>query len=156
MEPVESKAAYAAFLLNEKNPFEAAKKLCPTDTGRALWVASNWANDPEVIAEVQRLKGDSRNIMGIATRYELAKFYWDLANDKTIEPKDRIIAAEKYGAVAQIYDPKATNTTNIKVDAAPRVMVVRDHGNDDEWEKKVERQQRELTNGKYVANSTRH
>lgn len=156
MEVTKSKAAYAAFLLQERDPFKAACMLCPDNTGDALWYATNWANDAEVLAELNKLRSDGKNIQSIASKHDLARFYWDMANDTRIEAKDRIAAAEKYGAVSGIHDPKANNTTNINIDNAPRVMVVKDHGSDDAWQAKIERQQRELVNGKYVANTKQH
>lgn len=157
MDNTKSKAAYAAFLLQERDPFKAACLLCPDNTGQALWYATNWANDEEVVAEMNRLRSDAKNVAAIASKFDLARFYWDLANNEKIDPKDRIAAAEKYGAVAGIYDPKANTTTNINVDAAPRVMVVKDHGTNEEWAQKAAKQQRELVNGRYVANTpTKH
>lgn len=156
MDDTKSKAAYAAFLLKERDPFKAACLLCPDDTGKALWYATNWAHDPEVQAELDALRGDTRNLGAIANKFDLARFYWDMAQDEKIEPKDRLLAAEKFGAVAGIYDPKANNNTTVNVDAAPRVMVIKDHGTDEQWSKAVESQQRALVNGRYVANTTRH
>lgn len=155
MDSTKSKAAYAAFLLKERDPFKAALLLCPDDTGLALWHASNWPNDPEVLAEMQKLRNSPEQLTGIATKFELARFYWDLAQDDKLDAKDRIAAAEKYGAVAGIYDPKQTNTTNVNIENGPRVMVVKDHGTNEDWEAKAAKQQAELTGGKYVAN-TRH
>uniref|UniRef100_A0AAU6VZR6 Terminase small subunit n=1 Tax=Pseudomonas phage Pavpe01 TaxID=3138545 RepID=A0AAU6VZR6_9VIRU len=155
MDDTKSKAAYAAFLLKERDPFKAACMLCPDDTGRALWHATNWPNDPEVLAEMERLRNSPDKLGQIASKFELARFYWDLAQDSKLDAKDRIAAAEKYGAVAGIYDPRQTNTTNVNIENAPRVMVVKDHGTDEEWEKKAAAQQSALTGGKYVAN-TRH
>lgn len=145
------KPKYAEYLIETNDPFAAAQRLVPNDTGRALWCATNWANDPEVIDAVNDVKATSDSVNRIATKYDLAQLYWDMANDEKIEPKDRIAAAEKFGAVAGIYDPKQTNNTNINVDAAPRVMIVKDHGSNDNWEVKAAQQQRKLTQGVHVA-----
>lgn len=145
------KPKYAALLLKEKEPFDAALRLSPDNTGVALWCATNWTNDPEVVEEMARLKGESDAVKSIATKYDLARLYWNMANDEKIEPKDRLTAAEKFGAVAGIYDPKQNNNMNINVDAAPRVMIVKDHGSNDDWEVRAATQQRELTGGKHVA-----
>jgi len=53
------KAAFAAFLLETPNePFAAALKLFPSERerGRACQITFSWPNDPEVIAEMQRIK----------------------------------------------------------------------------------------------------
>ena len=53
------KAAFAAFLLETPDkPFEAALKLFPSDRerGKACQITFSWPNDPEVIAEMRRLR----------------------------------------------------------------------------------------------------
>lgn len=148
----ENKAAFAAFLLESPaDPFKAAQKLCPDNTGVALWVATNWANDPEVMTIVNGLKGDPKNLSSIASKYDLARLYWDMAQDTKLDAKDRIAAAEKFGAVAEYYDPKANKSTTVNIDNAPRVMVVKDFGSETEWREAAKNQQRELVNGRYAA-----
>jgi hypothetical protein len=145
-----SKAAYAAFLFDEPEPLKAAMLMCPDDVGLASWYAIHWATDPEVVDELNRLKGKENNVQTIASKYDLARFYWNIANDPNIEARDRLNAAEKYGAVAGIYDPKATNNNTVNM-SFQRVVAYVDHGDDDEWAIKAEAQQRALVNGRYVA-----
>jgi hypothetical protein len=56
------KAAFAAFYISEpqnhQGAFAAALKLFPSDRerGKACQVSFSWPNDPEVIAEIERIK----------------------------------------------------------------------------------------------------
>lgn len=126
----------------DNNPLKAALDISD-DMGTASRIAVEWVRDPLVLEELESIRQRAGDITKIASKYNLAKFYWDLANDPLIDAKDRISAAEHYGAVAGLYDPKATtNVTNTAT--VTRVMRVTDHGDDADWEDKLNKQQQEL------------
>lgn len=139
----EDKLSFAEFFNDEGDAYTAALRISD-DAGTASQIAVEWPRDPIVVREVERLRSESGDVTKIATKYDLVKFYWELANDPDIDPKDRISAAEHFGAVAGIYDPKANNMVNNTNVVTPTVMRVVDHGDADDWEQKLAKQQEEL------------
>lgn len=152
MEIKYSKAEFAAVLLTEPNPFKAAMVMTKGDTDSALWYAVNWQDDHEVIEQLKKLRADQKNISQIATKFDVAQLLWNIANSQRYDAKDRISAAEKYASIAGIHDSRASSGgVNVNVNQnMPRVMVVKDHGTDEEWERKAASQQAELQKGNYV------
>jgi hypothetical protein len=148
-----SKAAYAAFLLREPDAFKAACLLCPEDTGKALWIATNWKNDPDVNDELDKLKSSPDSINTIGSKYEVALILWNIANNEILDTKDRMAAIRDFCTLRGIYDFNSKQGTTVNVDASSKVMIVKDHGEDNEWEKKVMTQQQELTSESYVSGS---
>jgi len=96
---MKDKAAYAAFLLQcQDNAFEAALKLYPGDTGRALRVSNFWPMDAFVIEERARLSLNA--IEYLPTKADLAILTWNIAKDGTKHcTKDRLAAAKLYGEI---------------------------------------------------------
>lgn len=153
MELKHSKAEFATVLLTEPNPFKAAMIMTKGDTDSSLWYAVNWQDDHEVIELLKKLREDQNNITKIATKFDVAQLYWNIANSRAYDAKDRIAAAEKYASIAGLHDTKTSSGGNVNVNVnqnMPRVMVVKDHGTDEEWERKVAAQQAELQKGNYV------
>jgi len=146
----EEKAAYAALLLKECDPFKAALLLFPNNTNRALWVASHWPNDAEVKAEQKRLTDEGGDMAFLPGKAELARDIWQrmqgtmLPNGVTVLP-----TLEEYAKLAKLYadvcglieKPQANInlTTNVS-----RVVEMPVFANESEWEAEAARQQREL------------
>lgn len=143
-----TKAAYAAFLLSEPDAFKAACLLCPDDTGKALWIATNWKSDPDVMSELAKLKTNPASVSSIGSKYDAARLLWDIANNAILDTKDRISAIRDFCTLSGIFDFNSKQGTTVNVDASPKVMIVKDHGEDAEWEKKAIMQQKELMNEK--------
>ncbi len=144
------KAAYAALLLKERDPFKAALQLFPDNTNRALWVANHWPIDAEVKAEQERLMGEDDGSSFLPSKAELARDIWQrmqgttLANGVTIPPTPEEYAklAKLYADVRGFIEKPQTNvnvTTNVQ-----RVVEVPVFQSESEWENAAARQQREL------------
>lgn len=145
----EEKAAYAALLLKERDPFKAALQLFPDNTNRALWVANHWPNDAEVKAEQSRLSEEEGDSFLLSKR----EFLQDIeARMKgTTYPNGTVVptTAEEYAKLAKLYaetrgfiEKPQTNvnvTTNVQ-----RVVEVPVFQSESEWEAAAARQQREL------------
>lgn len=153
------KIKYARCLFDEpeRDAFKAALCLCPDDTGKALWVATNWANDSVVLEEIKRLRYDDSNIEGLASKYDVAKMLLDMAMSGVVDPKDRREALRDFCTLTGIHDfsPNRGNTTNVNVDAAPRVMLVDHHGSTEQWQTDLITQQNALTSGQYETTAKR-
>ncbi len=146
----EEKAAYAALLLKERDPFKAALQLFPDNTNRALWVANHWPIDAEVKAEQERLMGEDDGSSFLPSKAELARDIWQrmqgttLANGVAIPPTPEEYAklAKLYADVRGFIEKPQTNvnvTTNVQ-----RVVEVPVFQSESEWENAAARQQREL------------
>lgn len=142
------KAAFAALLLeNPANPFQAASGVFPDDTRRALWVATHWLNDAEVRKEMERLRTRGADLDALPTKAELARRAWELTDKGLFE--DRIKAMKLYAEIRNFIEKAPPVAVNVNQN---RVMIIRDQGTNEEWEKKVAKQQADLLN----ASSTRH
>lgn len=154
----QEKAAYAALLLKERDPFKAALQLFPNNTNRALWVANHWPIDPEVIEAKAALMADAGEMGFLPGKAELANDIWQrmqgtqTADGRTIPP-----TAEEYAKLAKLYADvrgfieKPQTNVNV-VNNIPRVVEMPVFADESEWEAAAARQQREL-----LANArTRH
>ncbi|QBZ71722.1 putative terminase small subunit [Pseudomonas phage KP1] len=154
----EEKAAFAALLLKERDPFKAALRLFPDNTNRALWVANHWPNDKEVKEEQARLMGVDGGSSLLPSKTELARDIWDRmqgkanANGVIVPP-----TADEYAKLAKLYAEVMTfiekPQTNLNVNNyVQRVVEVPMFASPEEWEKAASTQQTEL-----LANArTRH
>lgn len=147
----EEKAAYAALLLKERDPFKAALQLFPDNTNRALWVANHWPNDEEVKAEQTRLSNEEGDSFLLSKR----EFLQDIEQRMrgTVYPNGAVIppTPEEYAKLAKLYadvrgfiEKPQTNvnvTTNIQ-----RVVEVPVFQDESSWEAAAAKQQRELLN----------
>lgn len=149
----EEKAAYAALLLRERDPFKAALSLFPDNTNRALWVANHWPNDSVVKAEQTRLRADDGEMSFLPDKAALAADIWakmqgtELPNGVVIPP-----TADEYSKLAKLYadvrgfiEKPSAPSQNVTV-IVPKAIEVPNHGSNEDWEAAAERQQRELLN----------
>lgn len=151
-ETLKIKKLFAARLLqidldNPQEIFKVATEFRPDHMGEALRIAQTWPQDPDVIAERIRLTNEG---FGVDEKEKIKKECIDLllaiARDKTKWPEDRIKAIKELGSISGIVQDNKTNinvnnTTNVTQN---RVMVVNNHGNDDEWEAQLMQQQEKL------------
>lgn len=125
-----------ALLRAPNNPFAAAKQVT-TDPGHALRISTAWPNDPHVLAKQAELLETFGEEAFLPSKLTLARHVWELAQSG--DAKDRIKAYELYGNIMSFIAKQTAiaNVTNNTVVNQNRVMVVKDHGTDDEWEAKT-------------------
>lgn len=142
-----NKTAFArALLRSPHDAFAAAQTVFPDDTGRAAFAARYWTTDAFVKNEMERLCPEvalekEQALNGLPSKEEYALSIWELAQSARV-PEDRIKALTLFGDVMG-YRQKGGITVNNSVET-PKVMVVKDHGTDDDWERKVLEQQERL------------
>lgn len=152
MNEQELKSAFAAELLKTPNdPFKAALAVFGADTGRALRAAHEWPNDADVLAEKARLSGELGEMAFLPGKAELARSIWERAHNERTTTDDYAKLAKLYAEVRGFIDKPTTNINN-NVITANKVMVVKDHGDNDTWAKRLREQQKGLTN----ASASRH
>jgi hypothetical protein len=142
----------AACMRFPDNAYQAACVISPTNFGIAAWIMHNWMGDPVVEREMLRLKAedDSDGLNFLPGKAQAAKAIWDKAqscNDPETFGKLMKLYAEYRGFIEK---PGASSVVvNVP---QPRVMIVKDHGTDEEWAAKVAEQQARLTS----ENAQRH
>lgn len=148
---LEEKKLYAAALIREPDPFKAALSLFKNNTNRALKAAHFWPDDPDVLAEIQRLKNDVGETNLLPNKADLARAVWQRMQGVEygemrvpIETDDYAKLAKLYGEIMGFIEKPGTN---INVNAViPKAISVPTFESDEEWAKIAEQQQRELLN----------
>lgn len=147
-----NKELFAELLLKDSNAFRCALAIYPDDTSKALRIANEWVKDPVVLQIQKELIENDGEMAYVATKAEQAKLAWTLANREDMDPNDRasrVKALELMGKLTgTIERPVTAIQNNVSVDNR-RVMIVKDHGTDEEWEAKLKKQQKALVNGDY-------
>lgn len=142
------KLAFARLYVRYNDPFKAALDLFPGDVPRALWVAMNWANDPDVVATKAIIVDAGDDLEMLPNKADAARLAWQIAEDKELQPFERIAALKLYMETRGFID-KPVNQTNVVVNEN-KVMLVTDHGSSETWEEKCAQQQARLLNTKYL------
>jgi hypothetical protein len=140
----ELKLKFADMLLRLNNePFKAAFAILPDDAGMALQVARSWFDDPVVVAEKERLMSGSGAAVFLATKEKQLADIYKLATNEKECAEDRIKAHRLYAEISGFIEkPSANGAVNILNQG---VMIVKEHGSNDDWEAKTIEQQRTLT-----------
>lgn len=144
------KAAFAALLLREPQPFKAALMIFPDNTNRALRIANEWPNDPEVKAEMDRLVNDEAESL-LMTK---AQFLLSLEQRMkgTVYPDGLVVPlnTDDFTKVAKLYAEtrgfieKPQTNVNVQAAIVHRVIESPVFPSEHAWEMESERQQREL------------
>lgn len=141
----EQKQAYALALLKcPDDPYKAALTVVGGDLARALVMSRDWPQDPEVTEHQAVVLADKGEDAFLPSKAEVVRAIWKKAEGC----RDPDTAFKGYKLVADIMGyvekPGTTVNNNTLVDNR-KVMIVKDHGTDEEWEAKLLAQQAALT-----------
>lgn len=140
MTDLEEKTAFAAQLLKTPTePFKAALLVFPFDTGRALRIANEWPNDPDVLAAIAQLNEDYGELAFLPTKADVCREIWSTALQERIPVEDKTKLLKLYAEVRGFVE-KPNQSVNVNVNDN-KVMVIRDQGTNEEWENKAAKQQ---------------
>lgn len=138
------KKEYAAALLRwPDDPVKAAQSVVGGDTQRAIQISIRWPRDPVVVAHKEELIEEHGAEAFTLSKAELINKLVTIADGERVDAKDRIAALAKVAEIRGFIEKPGTKVEINNV--APRVMLVRDSGSDDDWERKLAEQQRKLT-----------
>lgn len=150
----ELKAKFARqWLKTPRNPFQAALAVFGTDTGRALLASKEWINDPVVLAEQAHILETEGFRVGLPTKEEYARKIIDAAEETLPDGTSRVAFEDKlkayrlFGEVMGYIERPASTTINNNPQTINRVMIVKEHGSDDDWERRLQNQQQKLISG---------
>ena len=140
------KERFAELMLRENEPFKVALILYPDDTGRALEVAHTWPRDAQVIELQKSLTSAEDEITFLPTKSDAARLAWNMARDEARFTEDRLKALKLYAEIRGFIEkPQVSVQNNVQNNSIQHhVMVVRDHGSDEEWSEKLRNQQKRL------------
>lgn len=126
-----------------ENPLKAALCVFGQDNiPIASRMAMEWTKDEFVLEQINKLK----SIKVVPSKEDIASKLWQMSNDRNVEGKDKVAALKVLSELCGYIEQKGTKIDVNNVNN-PKVMVVRDHGDIDDWERKLEDQQRKLVNG---------
>jgi len=144
MDESEQKKKFAiAVLHNPSDPFQCAKEIFGEDPGKCLQVFQLWQED----IEVRQYQADYLREHGadatLPTKETLAREIYDVAHDGKVDVDTRLKFYKLYGDILGfINKPGSTVTHNTQINN--KVMVIKDHGTDENWEQNLIKQQQRL------------
>jgi len=149
MDYSEYKKQFALALLKMPDePFKAALQVFPDDTAFALRVCNEWVNDPEVLAHKEDICDDDGELAFLPNKAVLCRAIWQRM--KNTRDPDAYCKLAKLYADVRAFIPKQEQSVNVQVNHN-KVMIIKDHGTDGDWEHKLIQQQTALSNGNYSA-----
>ncbi len=141
------KTKFAIALLRQPDDaFKAGVDVFGADTGRALYAAQNWINDAFIDAEKIRLLKEKGARAFLPSKEEYAREVWKLANEARTPIEDKRHLMALFGDIMGYKTQAEKAGVNVNI-TQNKVMIVKDHGSDAEWERKAAAQQHRLTNG---------
>lgn len=134
----EMKKKYAReIILNKGDSYRAALKILGTEyPGPALQMTAAWHDDPEVVAEMERIKATEPDL-GMPSKEEVLDQLWKIGTSEYTGHKERIEALKQYATIRGYMKSEEKSTVTV-----PSVMVVPGFGNNDDWETIALKQQR--------------
>lgn len=147
----QQKEAFALKMLRpDADPYKIAFAMFPSNNNRAIWVAAHWPNDPEVLSIQQNIRdSDSTGESFLPTEIDFKMAIWERMK-RSFDDSDFAKLAKLYAESNGFIKKEAS--VNVTNNVIPKVIVIRDHGNLDEWESAAKKQQQELVN----VSNTRH
>ncbi len=141
---LETKQAYALALLDKDDTYQAALVVTGGDISKALIMSRELAEDPEVQAlKFQAQEAD--DAYGIPSKHDVVREVWARAQ-KCAVAEDAFKGFKLVADLMGYIEKKDTTINNNTLVDNRKVMVVTDHGSDNQWETKLLAQQAALTN----------
>jgi hypothetical protein len=147
----EFKRRFAVELLRTPTaPFEAAQRTFPGNITLAIFKSVSWPQDPEVLQYINELTETRAPLDLLPTKDALGRAVFDLVHDmgRKMDVKERLAGYRLYGEIMGFIDKKGENAGGVNVSVqnniGNKVMIVKDHGTDDDWEAKLLAQQENL------------
>lgn len=144
------------YLANPQEVYQAGVAAWPDDPREGLMIATVWPHDPEVQRYCNELHANGASI-NVPSRETIIQEVLDLGRTAAnAELAERLKAYELAAKMMGYIAPPQTNVNNKTTLVNNRVMVVKDHGDANEWERKAKEQQKRLISNHDVSNPTKH
>lgn len=143
-EEIDRKKKFAVeYLKDPSDAFKAAISVFGDDTGAALQASYRWPTDPLVKAFMDQAVNELGDMHFLPTKAEIARVAHSLAVDQRIPVEDRLKAIRLYADIRGFIDKQGA-TINNNILTTNKVMLVKDHGDDERWEQQLAAQQARL------------
>jgi hypothetical protein len=144
MNEKELKRKFAELLLKyPKEYFKAALEIFPDNTSKALRIANEWINDSEVIQFQNEILAEKDELEFLPSKAELCRDVYNRMKTCVFDSDFKDLAKLYAEIRGFIQKPNFTiNNSNGNIDN--RVMKVIDFGSDDDWQKRVEINQKTI------------
>lgn len=146
------KREFARHLIKRPNdPFKAAAYIYPdkANVGNRLIVAHDWPDDPIVVMEMDRLVWDDDASKVLPTKAQIAFEVYSMGMKSTNE-EVKVKAFKLYCDIQAITQAgpgiNINNNNDNKTITQNSVMLIKDHGTNENWEDKLLVQQHKLLN----------
>jgi hypothetical protein len=108
-----------------KKPFEAACYVFETDTSAALWIATNWINDPIVIAAKDVYLKTVKAENYLLDKDGFAAMLMETALETELEDKEKINILKLYAEVRGFLNKNETNINNFNNNEGLKIVFVK-------------------------------
>ena len=139
------KARFALAMIKDMSPENllAIAEELSEDYGSAVFIASNWPRDTEVLALKQRIIDETPGgEIGIKYSKEVRlEKLWKIAKHDAASAGEQVSAIR---VMNEMIEGKNGISVNINQDNSVKVLVVKDFGDADNWEKVASKQQRSI------------
>jgi hypothetical protein len=143
--PTLKRAFAAALLYYPTDPFKAALQLFPNNTMRALTVAQEWIADPFVLNAQAELIAELGEDHFLPSKVTLARRVFELGENVRASQSEKLSAFRLYAELRGFIEkPGFTVQNNTNILNQNRVMLMTDHGSNEDWETKALAQQTKL------------
>lgn len=139
-------------LKSPQEGFKIAVRIFGDDTGRALEASHRWPHDPEVIGFMNMALEELGDLHFLPSKADAARAAWEISQDPRLAVDDRLKGLRLYSDIRGFIEKQGTVINN-NVLTQNKVMMVRDHGTNEEWENAAAAQQAKLIAD---ANAPRH
>lgn len=132
------------YLEYRRDAAKAAARLFPHDIASRMWALTELPFDPFVVQECERLLAEHGYERFLPDKFEVASMLYNTA-EQAKSPDDKVKAAKAYAEIMGFIDKSGAVNVDARTLVDNRsVIVVRDFGTDDDWERKAVEQQRRL------------
>lgn len=132
----------AEWLRNEDNPFAAAREV-ESDTGKAIYIAQRWVDDPLVLEEKARLVGAMGKLARVPTKEDFAAELYKTAGEcKT--PTDKLNYFKFFAELMGYVEKGNGSGVNVNIMNQQKTMLVPVASSEDEWERLAQAHSRTL------------
>lgn len=139
----EQKKRFALELLKTpRDPYSAAVLVFGDDTASAIVASVRWPTDPEVIGFQEDIKDEHGEMSVLPDKAMTAREIWNLATE-TANVEDRLKALRLYAELRNFIERPNANAVTVN-NNTQKVLVVNSHGSEENWERELIEQQRNL------------
>lgn len=134
-----------AMLKPGADPYAVALEVFGGDIPKALIASRQWPSDPEVLEYREIALEDNGAEAYLPSKAEVVTEIWTKAK-ATLNADTAFKGFKLVADIMGYVDKPGTTVNNNTLVDNRKVMVVKDHGTDDEWEAKLQQQQADLVN----------